>query len=54
MKEDLRQIWCACHNGLYDLAGRNVSGPPPRPLEVFEVHDIRQAVSLVVPVLTGA
>ena len=37
-REDLHQIWCACHNGLYDLEGRNVSGPPPRPLEVFEVH----------------
>jgi len=37
-REDLPQIWCACHNGLYDLAGRNVSGPPPRPLETFEVH----------------
>jgi Rieske Fe-S protein len=37
-REDLHQIWCACHNGLYDLAGRNVSGPPPRPLESFEVH----------------
>lgn len=37
-REDLRQVWCACHNGLYDVAGRNVSGPPPRPLEVFEVH----------------
>lgn len=37
-REDLHQIWCACHNGLYDLAGRNVSGPPPRPLETFEVH----------------
>ena len=32
------QIWCACHNGLYDLSGRNISGPPPRPLESFEVH----------------
>ena len=32
------QIWCACHNGLYDLNGRNISGPPPRPLEVFQVH----------------
>ncbi len=31
-------IWCACHNGLYDLEGRNVSGPPPRPLERFDVH----------------
>ncbi len=37
-RDDLHQIWCACHNGIYDLEGRNVSGPPPRPLEVFEVH----------------
>ncbi len=37
-REDLREIWCACHNGLYDLEGRNVSGPPPRPLDTFEVH----------------
>jgi len=37
-RSDLREIWCACHNGLYDLNGRNVSGPPPRPLEVFHVH----------------
>jgi cytochrome b6-f complex iron-sulfur subunit len=37
-RADLNEIWCACHNGLYDLEGRNVSGPPPRPLEVFEVH----------------
>ena len=37
-RSDLRQIWCACHNGIYDLNGRNVSGPPPRPLEVFDVH----------------
>jgi len=35
---DLHQIWCACHNGLYDLEGRNVSGPPPRPLEIFKVN----------------
>ena len=26
-------IFCNCHNGVYDLNGRNVSGPPPRPLE---------------------
>jgi Rieske Fe-S protein len=37
-REDLHQVWCACHNGLYDVEGRNVSGPPPRPLEVFDVH----------------
>src|SRR5579862_907494 len=37
-REDLHQVWCACHNGLYDAEGRNISGPPPRPLEVFDVH----------------
>lgn len=37
-RNDLHQVWCACHNGLYDLGGRNVSGPPPRPLEAFQVH----------------
>ena len=37
-RNDSKQIWCACHNGTYDLAGRNVSGPPPRPLEQFDVH----------------
>jgi Rieske Fe-S protein len=37
-RPDLRQIWCACHNGYYDVGGRNVSGPPPRPLDAWEVH----------------
>jgi cytochrome b6-f complex iron-sulfur subunit len=36
-------IWCNCHNGVYDLNGRNVAGPPPRPLEVFTVHVVEQA-----------
>jgi cytochrome b6-f complex iron-sulfur subunit len=30
-------IWCACHNGTYDLNGLNVSGPPPRPLVKLDV-----------------
>lgn len=37
-KKDEKLIWCACHNGRYDLDGRNVSGPPPRPLERYVVH----------------
>jgi cytochrome b6-f complex iron-sulfur subunit len=37
-RTDLHEIWCACHNGLYDLNGRNISGPPPRPLESYQVH----------------
>ena len=31
-------IWCACHNGMYDLNGRVISGPPPRPLDEFAVR----------------
>jgi len=37
-RSETSQVWCACHNGVYDLNGRNVSGPPPRPLQEFEVH----------------
>jgi Rieske Fe-S protein len=37
-REDLSRIWCACHNGHFDLSGRNVQGPPPSPLESFVVN----------------
>ena len=37
-RSDLQHIWCACHNGHYDLFGRNVAGPPPRPLEPYDVN----------------
>jgi Rieske Fe-S protein len=38
-RPDLEHIWCACHNGHYDLNGKNIAGPPPRPLTVFEAHE---------------
>ena len=37
-RTDLTQIWCACHNGHYDLNGKNVEGPPPRPLDAYVVN----------------
>ena len=37
-REDAHTIWCACHNGTYDLNGSVISGPPPRPLDEFVVH----------------
>jgi len=40
-RPDLHHIWCACHNGHYDLNGRNIEGPPPAPLTVFDV-DLRE------------
>lgn len=35
---DLGHIWCACHNGHFDLNGKNIAGPPPRPLEPYNVN----------------
>ncbi len=28
-------VWCACHNGRFDVDGRVLSGPPPRPLKRY-------------------
>ncbi len=36
-RKDMGLIWCACHNGHYDFNGRNVGGPPPRPLDEYRV-----------------
>jgi Rieske Fe-S protein len=33
-----KRIWCPCHNGWYDLEGRNVAGPPPHPLDSYVVQ----------------
>jgi cytochrome b6-f complex iron-sulfur subunit len=43
-RPDLGIVWCACHNGRYDLDGNNISGPPPRPLEKFVVTEDADAV----------
>ena len=37
-RPDTKQIWCACHNGQYNLNGKNIGGPPPRPLDEFKVN----------------
>jgi Rieske Fe-S protein len=43
-KSDTKQIWCACHNGTYDLNGRNISGPPPKPLEEYDVKVVNEEI----------
>ncbi len=43
-RTDLKQIWCACHNGLYDTRGRNISGPPPRPLDEYVVKVVNDEI----------
>jgi Rieske Fe-S protein len=37
-RSDLSEIWCACHNGHFNLNGKNVAGPPPKPLEEYTVN----------------
>ncbi|MBI4525288.1 MAG: Rieske 2Fe-2S domain-containing protein [Deltaproteobacteria bacterium] len=37
-RPDVSHIWCACHNGHFDLTGKNVEGPPPRPLDAYVVN----------------
>jgi cytochrome b6-f complex iron-sulfur subunit len=37
-ESDTGTLFCPCHNGRYDLAGNVLSGPPPRPLEAYDVE----------------
>ena len=37
-RPDRSDVWCACHDGVYDTNGTNVSGPPPRPLTKLGVN----------------
>ena len=39
-------ILCACHNGKYDLDGRVLSGPPPRPLATWVATRDGDAVTI--------
>lgn len=34
---DAQQFHCPCHNGLFDVQGNPVSGPPERPLQRYPV-----------------
>ena len=34
---DRKRLFCNCHGGEYDLQGKNVAGPPPKPLTVYTV-----------------
>ncbi len=37
-RSDMKIIWCACHNGQYNLSGQPIAGPPPRPLTAYTVN----------------
>ena len=31
------QFFCPCHNGVFDISGNVLAGPPPRPLDQYDV-----------------
>ena len=33
-----KSIICACHGGQFDLNGKNIAGPPPKPLTAYSVN----------------
>jgi cytochrome b6-f complex iron-sulfur subunit len=35
---DHQMFLCPCHGGKYDAEGRNVEGPPPRPLDLLSLR----------------
>jgi Rieske Fe-S protein len=42
-------IWCACHNARFDVDGRVLSGPPPRPLPRYDIREDDQGNVLISP-----
>ncbi|MFH1264100.1 MAG: ubiquinol-cytochrome c reductase iron-sulfur subunit [Planctomycetota bacterium] len=45
-KEDDNCIFCACHEGYYDVDGRVRAGPPPKPLRKF-YHELRDGTLVI-------
>ena len=46
------KLYCNCHGGTYDLTGRNIAGPPPKPLtelRVFEDQGLLYVARLEAP-----
>ena len=43
-RPDLGIIWCSCHNGRYSIDGRNISGPPPKPLEEYVIKEVDETI----------
>ena len=41
---DTGTLYCPCHNGRFDMAGNVISGPPPRPLEAYDVEVVGQDI----------
>lgn len=45
---ETNQFLCPCHDGVYDAEGGVVSGPPPRPLDVYPAR-VEDGVLFITP-----
>jgi cytochrome b6-f complex iron-sulfur subunit len=41
---DTTTLFCPCHNGRFDMAGNVISGPPPSPLESYDVEIVGEDI----------
>jgi nitrite reductase/ring-hydroxylating ferredoxin subunit len=46
---DSQKVECPCHAGLFDLTGKVLEGPPPRPLETYQAIVDGERILLNVP-----
>ncbi|HYA35232.1 MAG TPA: ubiquinol-cytochrome c reductase iron-sulfur subunit [Candidatus Binataceae bacterium] len=46
--DQAKSFFCPCHSAVFNLEGKVVSGPPPRPLDVYN-YEIRDGFVYVVP-----
>jgi cytochrome b6-f complex iron-sulfur subunit len=46
--KEREQFLCPCHQGVFDKTGQNIAGPPPRPLDRFQI--VRKGEQLYVNV----
>ncbi len=46
--EQAKQFFCPCHAGVFSMTGKVVSGPPPRPLDIYAT-EVREGFLYVVP-----
>lgn len=49
--EDREQFFSPCHSGVFDKFGYVVSGPPPRPLDVFTTKVENGEIFIQLPVI---
>jgi len=43
-RQEEKKFYCACHQGWFNDQGVNIEGPPPKPLENFEILETGEKI----------